>query len=171
MNGYTLFAYSAHCSKAIKSWFIKSLVQILDTHTNSFRNDTILVKITVLFSCRDRYQSQQTWQRLGIPGPKSSSLIFGNFREIMTRVLSKSELYTEQYVTDTLWHRILWMCNYSHRLMILLNHGNSIIQLRTMLWNNLFLTTELSESLSTSNTLGVNWIPFDKFPHRGRLRR
>ena len=36
--------------------------------------------------CRDRRNIQQTWQRLGIPGPKSSSLLFGNLKEVLDAV-------------------------------------------------------------------------------------
>ena len=40
--------------------------------------------IIILF--RDRYNLHQTWERLGIQGPKSSSLLFGNLKAVLTKV-------------------------------------------------------------------------------------
>ncbi len=40
----------------------------------------------IVLHCRDRHNVQQTWQRLGVKGPKSSSFVFGNLSEILKKV-------------------------------------------------------------------------------------
>ena len=79
---------------------IKRPCKILSVHTRR----SLLKSLTVLLGlgkrektsiyrsynlivfCRDRRNIQQTWQRLGIPGPKSSSLLFGNLKEVLDKV-------------------------------------------------------------------------------------
>ncbi len=84
------------------------LVMLEQTRKNSFNPSQILVvfwqchswvltsrdvvKTMLCLVHRDRHTVQQTWKRLGIKGPKSASIIFGNLQEYIQKVRNQTNL-------------------------------------------------------------------------------